>query len=386
MGPHRGRGYWGTVIFEASDYTQTVRVSLDEQIFAIQPYGGISRLFYEKASSFVRDSSLDVSVEPLNAAVVNEYLLGDSELSRALGVRRSAGSYQALARYFTSRRRKTTVDVVHNTFYLPRGLGGHPGARRVVTVYDMIPELLPQTRRRMDFLTEKQKYVQQADQVVCISESTRNDLLRVYPDIHASVTIAYPGVGSQFTPDAPPLAGLPEPYVLHVGNRGSYKDCETLFRAFAAISSALPDVTLFLVGGGSLTRNERELCASLGIGSAVQQRSIADVDMPSVYAQALVTVFPSRYEGFGLPAVEALACGSPLVLADTSSLPEVGGDAAHYFPPGDDSQLSEILKELINSEFLRNSLREKGFTQAAKFTWHGYASANAQAYRDALEA
>ena len=362
-----------------------MRVALDEQIFAIQPFGGISRLFYEKASAFVRDSSLGVSVEPLNAPVINEYLLGDPELSAALGATRSPGAYMALARYFVRSHRTSVVDVVHNTFYLPRGLGGHLGAKRVVTVYDMIPELLPQTRRRMDFLTEKHKYVQQADHVVCISESTRNDLLRVYPDIHAPVTIAYPGVGSQFNPEAPTFSGLPEPYVLHVGNRGSYKDGETLFRAFATISAEFPEVTLFLVGGGSLSKTEREMCASLGIIDRIEQRSIHDSDMPSVYVQALVTVFPSRYEGFGLPAVEALACGCPLVLADTSSLPEVGGEAAHYFPPGDDRALAEILRSLPESESLRTSMRQLGFKQAAKFTWHGYAEANARAYQAALE-
>jgi glycosyltransferase involved in cell wall biosynthesis len=99
----------------------------------------------------------------------------------------------------------------------------------------------------------------------------------------------------------------------------------------------------------------------------------------------LVTVFPSRYEGFGLPAVEALACGCPLVLADTSSLPEVGGEAAHYFPPGDDRALAEILRSLLESESLRTSMRQIGFEQAAKFTWHGYAEANAHAYQAALE-
>lgn len=363
-----------------------MRVALDEQIFAIQPYGGISRLFYEKARVFVGDPSLGVSVEPLDAAVVNEYLLGDSHLARELGARRSAGSYQALARYFTRRTRNGAVDVVHNTFYLPRGLSGHPGARRVVTIYDMIPELLPHTRRRMDFLTKKHKYVQSADQVICISESTRNDLLRIYPDIHASVTIAYPGVGEQFTPHAPVLPGLPEPFVLHVGNRGSYKDGGTLLRAFAAIAGTFPEVTLLLVGGGALSRVERDMCVSLGIGNRVVQRSIQDSDMPSVYTRALVTVFPSRYEGFGLPAVEALACGCPLVLADTSSLPEVGGSVAHYFPPGDSGALAEILRLLLNSESLRSASREAGFAQAAKFTWHGYAEANARAYRAALGA
>jgi len=361
-----------------------VHVALDEQIFAIQPYGGISRLFYEKASAFVRDPSLGVSVEPLNATVVNEYLLGDSELATALRVRRSSGSYIALARYFARGHKDTSVEIVHNTFYLPRGLSSHPRARRVVTVYDMIPELLPNTRRKMDFLTEKHKYVQRADQVICISESTRNDLLRVYPDIHSSITIAYPGVGSQFTPAAPILAGVPEFYVLHVGNRGSYKDGETLIRAFAGIASRFPDVTLFLVGGGPLTKAEKNMCEYFGILGRVTQLSVSDADMPSVYAQALVTVFPSRYEGFGLPAVEALACGCPLVLADTSSLPEVGGKAAHYFPPGDADTLAEMLEQLLDSDSLRVANREIGFNQASKFTWRGYAEANANAYRAAL--
>ena len=362
-----------------------MRVALDQQIFALQPFGGISRLFYEKASAFVRDSSLGVSVEPLNSPVINEYLLGDPELSQALGATRSPGAYMALARYFVRRHRTTSVDVVHHTFYLPRGSGGRTGAKRVVTIYDMIPELLPQTRRRMDFLTEKHKYVQRADHVVCISESTRNDLLRIYPDIHVPVTIAYPGVGSQFNPKAPIFPGLPEPYVLHVGNRGSYKDGETLLRAFAQVAKEFSEVTLFLVGGGPLTKSERELSASLGIVDRIVQHLIHDRDMPSVYAQALVTVFPSRYEGFGLPAVEALACGCPLVLADTSSLPEVGEEAAHYFPPGDDLALAEILRSLLGSESLRTSLRSIGFEQAAKFTWHGYAEANARAYQVALE-
>lgn len=361
-----------------------MRVALDEQIFAIQPFGGISRLFYEKASAFVRDPSLGVSVEPLGAAVVNEYLLGDLELAHALKATRAGGSYSALARYFLRGNRKSPVEVVHNTFYLPRGLGGHPGARRVVTIYDMIPELLPQTRRRMDFLTEKHKYVQRADHVVCISESTRNDLLKAYPDIHAPVTIAYPGVGSQFNSAAAQLPGLPEPYVLHVGNRGSYKDGETLLRAFAQVAQDFPEITLFLVGGGPLTKREREHSTALGIAHRIAQRSIPDSDMPSVYAQALVTVFPSRYEGFGLPAVEALACGCPLVLADTSSLPEVGGDAAYYFAPGDDHELAEKLRALLESQTLREERREAGYRQASKFTWRGYAEANARAYQAAL--
>ena len=276
------------------------------------------------------------------------------------------------------------MDVVHNTFYLPRGLSDHPGGRRVVTVYDMIPELLPHTRRRLDFLTEKHAYVQAADHIVCISQSTRQDLFRIYPDIHAPVTIAYPGVSAAFRPGVSRLEGFPEPYILHVGNRTSYKDGATLLRAFVALAARYPDHTLLLVGGGPLTREERDLLASGGVLPRVVQRTLPDAAVPAAYAQATVTVFPSRYEGFGLPAVEAMASGSPLVLADTSSLPEVGGDAARYFPPGDDRALAGVLSEVLADATAQAELRARGLIQARRFTWTGYARANLEAYRAVL--
>ncbi len=361
-----------------------MRIALDEQIFAIQAYGGISRLFYEKASSFGRDTSFGVELDPLDAPIVNEYLLSDPELVALLNVRRAAGPYRALAHYFARRRRKQPSDVVHNTFYLPRGLSEHPHSRRVVTVYDMIPELLPKTRRRMDFLTEKQKYVARADHIICISESTKRDLLRIYPEIHAPISIAYPGVGPAFMPEATRVDTFPEPYVLHVGNRASYKDGATLLRAFAKIAARFPDHTLFFVGGGPLTREEKEFIAGNGLESRVMQASLADEIVPSAYAQAEVTVFPSRYEGFGLPAVEAMASGSPLILSDISSLPEVGGSAARYFTPGDDQTLAAVLTEVLSDAAQQVELRAAGFLQASKFTWHGYAEANARAYKSVL--
>lgn len=361
-----------------------MRVALDEQIFAVQPYGGISRLFYEMASAFVRDPALGVDLERLDAPVVNEYLLSDHELASRLGVRRASGPYRALGHYMARRRRTAPADVVHNTFYMPRGLGEHPSSRRVVTVYDMIPELLPKTRRRLDFLTEKHKYVRRADHIICISESTRRDLLRMYPDIHAPVTIAYPGVGPAFRPDAHSSRPRPEPYILHVGNRSSYKDGATLLRAFRRIACLFPGHTLYLVGGGPLTRDERDLLSSAGLMGRVHQESLPDADVPAAYAAAAVTVFPSRYEGFGLPGVEAMASGSPLILADTSSLPEVGGSAARYFPPGDDKALAAVLTDVLGDPGAQREMRQAGLTQARLFSWTGYALANVEAYRAVL--
>jgi glycosyltransferase involved in cell wall biosynthesis len=359
-------------------------VALDEQIFAVQAYGGISRLFYEKASAFVRDRSLGIDLEPLDAPIVNHYVMVDDQLAQHLRVREVRNPYLALGRYLTRRRRRSSVDIVHNTFYLPRGLGEHKDARRIVTVYDMIPELMPKTRRRMDFLTEKHRYVREADHIICISESTRSDLLAVYPDVRAPISIAYPGVGNAFAPGIAPLDGFPERFVLHVGNRSGYKDGATLLRAFAAVAPRHPGLVLFLVGGGPLSLDESRMAADLGISDRIVQRLLSDDEVPAAYANAVVTVFPSRYEGFGLPAVEAMASASPLVLADTSSLPEVGGEAARYFSPGDAAALAGVLGELLEDDGQRSDLAERGLTRARRFTWAGYAESNVTAYREAL--
>ena len=362
-----------------------MRLALDEQIFAVQRYGGISRLFYEKARAFSMNGALGVDLEALDAPIVNEYVLRDTDLVTRLQVRAATGPYWALAHYFTRVRKQSPVDVVHNTFYLPRGLSEHRGAKRVVTIYDMIPELMPKTRRRLDFLTRKHAYLQQADHVVCISNSAREDLLAIYPEIDVPVTIAYPGVSEAFRPEVPPIPDLPDPYVLHVGNRTHYKDGITLLRAFIAIAGDFPSLKLVLVGGGPISQEERGLIAQAKLPSgSVSQHSLPDSQVPSAYAHALMTIFPSRYEGFGLPAVEAMAAGSPLILANTSSLPEVGGDAAGYFPPGDHEALARLIVELLNDENRRVSMTTLGFQQAKKFTWTGYAQSNAEAYTKVL--
>ena len=361
-----------------------MRVALDEQIFAIQRHGGISRLFYEQARQFAEDADLGVSLEPVSAPVVNEYLLEDQAVAGALRVHKARGPYSALSRFLTRTRHGAPVDVCHTTFYLPRGMSDYPKSRHVITVYDMIPELLPATRRRLDFLTLKRSYVFRADHIVCISESTRNDLFRLYPELHVPTTIAYPGVSSRFAPGVEPLSNLPPRYVLHVGKRNSYKDGATLIQAFSLVAASFPDYSLLLVGGGRLSREEMSLVGEKGLSHRIVQLDLGDAQMPAAYANATVTVVPSRYEGFGLPAIEALACGSPLLLAHTSSLPEVGGDAAAYFSPGDVHALAGELGRLLNDSAARSQMASKGLARARQFTWKSFAQSNVAAYESAL--
>jgi glycosyltransferase involved in cell wall biosynthesis len=256
----------------------------------------------------------------------------------------------------------------------------------VVTVYDMIPEMLPRTRRRLDLLTIKKQYVMRADHIICISESTRNDLLRTYGDIHCPVSVVHLGVEERFAPDHSRPEGIPEKYILFVGNRGSYKDATSLMRAFGLIHGDFPALHLLFVGGGEFNADEEKLLRELGIRSLTQQVSLSDSDMPGVYGNAILNVFPSRFEGFGLPALEAMACGAPTLLAHSTSLPEVGGDAAAYFPPGDLSALADQMSKILSSSEVQERMRNAGLERARLFTWQKTALETASVYSAALAA
>lgn len=361
-----------------------MRVALDEQIFAIQPYGGISRMFAEIAQQFAAGVVPDVELLPLHAPIVNRYVLDDPGLQSHLHAQQARNEWVALARYFSRLRVKTTADIVHNTFYLPHGLTPIGNAKRIVTVHDMIPELMPHTRRRLDWLTLKRRYVDAADHVICVSEATKQDLIKVYGLTRAPISVVHHGVDPRFHPDVAKADFLPARYVLYVGHRKQYKDADVLFRAFARVARRDGDLQLLLVGGDGLSDREVERLVELGIRDRVSQRYLSDELMASAYVHAEVFVFPSHFEGFGLPALEAMACGTPVILARATSLPEVGGEAAAYFEPGDDEDLAGNISDLLGDAATRDDLRARGLQRAAQFTWRKAAERTAEVYRAAL--
>ena len=154
-------------------------------------------------------------------------------------------------------------------------------------------------------------------------------------------------------------------------------------RAFARIAKDEPDLALLFVGGGPFTAEEQNALTTLGIEDRAVQVNLPDSAMPAAYGNAIALVFPSRFEGFGLPALEAMACGTPTILADATSLPEVGGDAALYFHPGDDEQLAASITQVLHDPDLREKLRAAGIERAKQFTWRKAALETITAYESA---
>ena len=361
-----------------------MRVAFDEQIFLKQTRGGISRYFVELIDAFRLDPDLGIAPELTFDRTWNEHAL--SELA---GVRRGRLPRQPrgeIARRRLTRRlrpKELTAPILHSTFYDPRYLQDAQGATHVVTVHDMIPELFP------DYVSAqvheaKQRYVEDADLVVCVSEATRGDLLRVYGELTAPIVVVPSGVSERFSRAGAVVKDLPAKYLLHVGARSGYKNFALLLDAFAESSRRYPDLHLVVIGGGPISDSEQQRIADLGLSNRFDWRQVADEQLPTVYQRAAAVIVPSRYEGFGLPVLEAMKAGVPVVAADTATFREVAGDAAVFFDVDKSDQLASVISGVLADSQLSHDLVDRGQHRAADFSWSRTARLTAAAYRSVV--
>ena len=253
-------------------------------------------------------------------------------------------------------------------YFLPR-LMSAVARRRVVTIHDLtfkrFPELLQQeTLDNLEAIMTRE--VALADAMICVSESTRRDLLHFYEiDPQRAVTIHS---GLPKLPAPQPVAGLPRRYILFVSTVEPRKNLGVLLDAYSSLrKSGRYDGSLVVAG--------RVGWKSEGMAKRLREPGVIHLDyvpaaqLETLYSRADVFVFPSIYEGFGFPLLEAMALGIPVIAADSSSLPEIGGDAALYFHPMDPAALTTAIERVITDDSLRAGMIARGKAQAAKFRW-----------------
>jgi glycosyltransferase involved in cell wall biosynthesis len=364
-----------------------VRVAFDSQIFSIQRRGGVSRYFVSLARALgslgceprlltflaSNDHALDLAADLLPTGHVD---LRDGRLpKRRLSHEAVRATNRALAKAWIAAR---SPDVVHETYFFAR-LPRMPGQRTVLTVFDMTAELHPEGIPPAE-AEAKRRAVDRADRVLCISENTRRDLLRLYGTDPAKVTVTPLGVDLP-PPPAEPSPPTDRPYLLFVGQRGLYKNFDALLEAYAA-SPRLRGLDLLCFGGAPWSAEEAARAARLGVPAArVRQSSGDDHALAAAYRGAVALVYPSRYEGFGLPPLEAMSQGCPVVCSDTSSLPEVVGDAALTVASDDVDALRSAVERVVDDEALRADLAIRGRARAATFTWERCAQQTLEVYR-----
>ncbi len=274
-------------------------------------------------------------------------------------------------------------------------------APTVLTIHDLIFLRYPQS-----FHSAKRRYLsamtgwsaRHAAHVITVSEATRRDvidLLRVAPE---RVTTVYNGVGIQFKPlpsdqtdEFRRKKGLEGPVLLYVGTLEPRKNLPVLLRAFHSIADepGIEDATLVIGGSKGWYYNEIFSTAdSLGLASSGRVRflgRVPDEELPLWYNIATACVYPSLYEGFGLPPLEAMACGTPVITANTSSLPEVVGEAGLMLEPDDIAGWAEAIRSIITNAGLRSRLSEEARNQARSFTWERMAHETVAVYRQVLD-
>jgi glycosyltransferase involved in cell wall biosynthesis len=265
----------------------------------------------------------------------------------------------------------------------------------VVTIHDLILLEEPRSARATtrNQLVYRLKYaafrrvlahaVRKSRRIIAVSAYTRDSILKHFPDVDPQkITVVYEGVTA--LPASPSNAPKPSaPYFLHVGNAYPHKNLESLLHAFSFFHLAHPDVTLVIAGRRDVFFKclERE-ADEIGIPRA-NLRFVADpsdVKIAELYRNASLYLFPSRIEGFGLPALEAMQEGVPVAAANTSSLPEILGDAAVYFAPDDIEEMVAVMERALADEPLRASLRQKGRERAGRYSWKRAAEETRRVY------
>lgn len=286
------------------------------------------------------------------------------------------------------RRLRNKPTIYHSLYYL---MPYRPGLPTVLTFYDLIPLRFPayvSERARLLFRVTMRLALHTAQHVVAISEASRRDLLAVFRVAPARVTTTPLAPDPRFRPQSTATVNdlrarytLPGDFLLYVGINKPHKNLVELVKAYAALPAS--SAPLVIAGAWDARYPEAKITAqALGLGDRVRFLGpVGEADLPALYAAATAFVFPSRYEGFGLPVLEAMACGTPVACSNVSSLPEIAGDAALLFDPNDSAAITAALSRLLDGANLRADLRERGMTQAARFTWEQTAAATLAVYR-----
>lgn len=364
-----------------------MRVVFDYQTFSIRQYGGISRYFVELAAALGQLGDVDVRVvAPLAASLFlaerrAALQVSGRDVSQLEWLRRRAvcGVNSILSPRAV---RKLAPEIVHETGYA-RWRTAPRGARIVTTIHDTTPERLPEifgpaTRHRRMISTA----LKRADAVICVSESTRRDVAELYDIAPERMTVVH--LGSALEPaDAGP-AEETEPYFLYVGARYTYKNFNGLLRAFA-ISGLARTHRLIAFWAAPFTSEELESMDRAGVPrDRVKHVRGGDAKLARYYAGATAMVLPSLYEGFGIPVVEAMRSGCPVIASATSSLPEVAGDAALYCDPREPESMAAAMRRVAEDSAVRAEMMARGRERATQFTWERCAQETRAVYRELL--
>lgn len=349
-------------------------VAFDHQIFSTQHYGGISRYFIELARHVHSESQKKTKIKIVSPFHKNKFLFESRRVLSFNGVYipnipKTTKLISYANNYISPiALRLTSPDILHETYYAR--VGGTTKARRVITVYDMIHEIFPEQFSKNDpTRNAKKRAIARADHVICISENTRDDLINILGVERDRTSVVH--LGFALNPRESKAAALKSrPFIFYVGSRVGYKNFIRLAEAYASSAILSNEFDLVCFGGSDFREEEINLFRQLKI-SPEKIRCVSGDDglLAEYYKNASLFIYPSLYEGFGIPPLEAMSYGCPVACSNTSSIPEVTGEAAILFDPCSVDSIRYAMEEILFDSFSRSLLIQSGYDRIQHFSW-----------------
>lgn len=386
-----------------------MKVLYDHQIFNIQTYGGISRLYYE---IFNQLSKTQAAEYELGLKYTYNHYLGHSSLFKdqieykrdfsindlfgGINFRGKGRIYNVVKKFIrdsfkeneklmVEKLKDGNFDLFHPTYYFPYFFDVIGNKPFVVTIYDMIHELFPEFFAEDPTGQFKQQLLSKATHVIAISEHTKKDLIDIYNVPADKISVVYLASSLNSSLELKKeMAKLPKKYIMFVGSRERYKNFGVMPYVLNALRRKIPELELVCAGGGDFNGAERFIIHSLGLDKAIHNIPGDNNNLINAYKNAEAYICPSQYEGFGIPVLEAFENNCLVACSNTSSLPEVGGDAAVYFDPKNFDNIVSTIYELLTSVKLKQEKRKLAKAQFAKFSWEKTTKETLEVYKKVL--
>jgi len=386
------------------------KVFYDHTIFSIQKFGGISRYYAElirhsiglfetevgikySDNQHLKDILPNLKIFPYPKEIKYGQNFLQKKRNKILQFLKFNPPQIKGVNYFEINQKITLKElcsakkfIFHPTYYEDyffEHLGNRPA---ILTVYDLIHEIFSEYFSLSDATIEKRKkLLDRANHIIAISHQTKHDLIEIYglPEEKVSVIhLSHSFVGNlKVSQVFSEKINQVKPYLLYTGNRSGYKNFYFFVRCWAVLSKKFPEVHLVCTGP-SFSDEEVKLFHSLGLVDKIHYISANEEQLFALYQNALAFVFPSLYEGFGIPVLEAFQAGCPALLSDIPVFKEIASNAALFFKPKSYKDMAEKLEYMIIDSKLRESLRQQGSIIASQFSWQKTAKETASVYRN----
>lgn len=367
-----------------------MNILYDYEIQVNQRFGGVSKYFYEIISRIKNYENTDID---LPVIFPKSY-----DMSRLTGKKSFDYPYR-IAKYISILNsvylnillKFKKYDVIHQTQYgyiIPRSVA----AKVCVTIHDMIWEKFTDTDPDGSRAKSKKRAIDRSDMIIAISETTKKDLLAIYPDIpEDKISVIHHGVSYDDDDDVilPKCDWVPDNYILYVGTRNEYKNFYTFAAAMVSLMQSDSSLYVICTGYKAFTKDELSIMTDSKTGISYSgrfiQKKCSDSDMKMLYQNAKCFVFPSKYEGFGMPILESFACDCPVILSDTEIFREVAGYAGVYFNPDDASSIEDAVSRVIYSDDIISEYKAKGKDRMKEFSWDKCAQKTYSVYNNMVK-